>query len=472
MSRRANHIMVITVTPSKDAQTALTSIGYTVRFYLAKRGRFAPQNVMPKHAPSRSISARQANPSGELVLTDLSAAVPTRRKKAEDLDTKLELRIALALEAGSHKDLAAASRLNFETMLEALATSTKMAIASDVDCFVDWCLSENRTAFPAEAETMVRYIAARAEAGAKPGTIRRRVASISAAHRMLEIEPEGPQALMVRKKLSAVTKAKGGKQRQAYGLRLGAEEMDGEARRASLQGLLAACDQTLTGLRDGALLSAGYDAGLRVSELTAMKVENLTFCADRTGRFSIERSKTDQTGEGALVWLSAETMRRIGRWLEEADIRSGVVFRRVHVRRRKPKPEVAPEAAHAVAGRIRNHQDRFESSASRRAVATYTPGTEPLTRQGVNEIYRRVAKRAWAEGHINVPKDDISGFLKALSSHSLRVGLTQDLIASGQEGVAIAQALRWKSTARVLHYGKELEPDSGAAQAYLKDVRK
>lgn len=64
------------------------------------------------------------------------------------------------------------------------------------------------------------------------------------------------------------------------------------------------------------------------------------------------------------------------------------------------------------------------------------------TRHGVNGIYKRVVEQAWAAGAIEVPQHDIVGYLKKISSHLLRVGLTQDLIANGQDGVAISQAVR------------------------------
>lgn len=67
----------------------------------------------------------------------------------------------------------------------------------------------------------------------------------------------------------------------------------------------------------------------------------------------------------------------------------------------------------------------------------YTPGTEALTRHGVYGIYKRVIENAWAAGVFDVPSHDIAAFLAKISTHSLRVGLTQDLIADGQdEGIA------------------------------------
>ena len=51
---------------------------------------------------------------------------------------------------------------------------------------------------------------------------------------------------------------------------------------------------------------------------------------------------------------------------------------------------------------------------------------------------------------------------KRISTHSLVVGLTQDLIADGLDGVAIAQALRLTAPSTALRGGARLKTRSGA----------
>ena len=63
--------------------------------------------------------------------------------------------------------------------------------------------------------------------------------------------------------------------------------------------------------------------------------------------------------------------------------------------------------------------------------------------------------------------DDNVGYLKLISSHSLRVGLTQDLIALGADGVAILNAMRWDSASTVLRYGRKLQAYSSATARFL-----
>ena len=51
----------------------------------------------------------------------------------------------------------------------------------------------------------------------------------------------------------------------------------------------------------------------------------------------------------------------------------------------------------------------------------------------------------------------------SLTAHSTRVGLTQDLFASGQDLAGIMQALRWKSPAQPARYAQALAVESNAA---------
>lgn len=91
----------------------------------------------------------------------------------------------------------------------------------------------------------------------------------------------------------------------------------------TLSVLLEACGRDVVGLRDAALLSLGYDAGLRVSELAAVELNRIEPQEEGSGLLELTRSKTDQEGKGAFVWLSPDTMRRVTLWREAASIRGG-----------------------------------------------------------------------------------------------------------------------------------------------------
>jgi integrase len=64
-----------------------------------------------------------------------------------------------------------------------------------------------------------------------------------------------------------------------------------------VRAMLDACDSSMLGIRDRALLALGFAGAFRRSELVALLVEDLTEVPDGF-RVLIRRSKTDQTGEG------------------------------------------------------------------------------------------------------------------------------------------------------------------------------
>ena len=62
------------------------------------------------------------------------------------------------------------------------------------------------------------------------------------------------------------------------------------------------------GRLDIALASVLSDAGLRISEVASLKWRDVLDAEDGAGLVYIERSKTDQTGEGAYVVVTPDTL--------------------------------------------------------------------------------------------------------------------------------------------------------------------
>ncbi len=392
-----------------------------------------------------------SSPSAEIIVVRTEdAALPTR-SRGSDAETP-DMRLLRTIGGIVPANLPPISQLGLETTLAAMADATKAAIAADLDCWRDWCGEEGRAPLPADPEDMVRYVNALDAKGKKPATLARRIASIGSVHRMMGLagETTPTDASMVRAALKAVRRRRGALQRQAAPLRLGKALDTHVTKGFTLAALLDACGGDLQGLRDAALLSLGYDAGLRVSELTVVEGLHIDPQEDGSATLFIPFSKTDQDGEGAWAWLSAETMRRVHAWQEASGIKEGPLFRRVGVDRRRAR-QAEPETALAR--------------------TTYSVGTAPLTRQGVNGIYRRMALAAYDKGLVRLPAGKLHDAIQALSTHSLRVGLTQDLFAAGEDGAGIAQALRWSSPATALRYGRKLAVRSNVAARVLSRVR-
>ena len=168
---------------------------------------------------------------------------------------------------------------------------------------------------------------------------------------------------------------------------------------------------SVRGLRDAAILSVASDAMLRVSEAAALDVADVAGEADGTGRITVRQSKTDQKGEGAVLFLGEPTMRRVQAWLAAAGSpTSGPLFRQVR------------RGGSVTTGRL---SDRA--------------------------IRRVIAERARAAG--------IEG---RVSGHSLRVGSAQSLAAAGASLVEMQTAGRWGSPAMPARYTRSESAARGA----------
>ena len=437
---------------------------------LPEQGKLEPSDptlsAVPQSAPddtsdSGVSAARSQATSTTLLVVRTDAALPKRRsRRAGDEVATPDARLLAVLGRAAPADLPPVSALGVETALEAMADASKLAIAADLTCWLDWCAGEHRSPCPAHPEDLVRYLRTLEADGRKPATLSRRIASLATVHRLLGLGDDGlpTSAAMVRNALRGNRRRHGAAQRQAAPLRFGAGL--GQTGGFTLLALLAACTSDVQGLRDAALLSLGYDAGLRVSELTAATVGDLRPQPDGTGLLHLPRSKTDQEGIGAWAWLSADTMRRVAAWRAEAAIADGVLFRRVGVDRRRQRSK---EIARA------RWSDEDPGSAA--LLVTYTIGNAPLTRQGVTSIYRRIALAAVRAGLVEMPTGNLETAVAALSTHSLRVGLTQDLFAAGEDGAGIALTLRWSSPSTALRYGRKLQVQSGVAARVLSRIR-
>jgi integrase len=341
------------------------------------------------------------------------------------------------------------------------------ALKSDLEAFDLWCRRHNRVALPATPETVADYLDARAGQGSKPASLGRYKASIAKIHLLLDLK-DPTRASLVKLRLQAIRRRLGTAQKQARPLRFKGPvrnvERD-EPRGLNVRALLESCAKDLPGLRDRALLSAGYDTGLRASELVAIKVEHIIEAIDPDARLlSIPRSKGDQEGEGATAYLSPRTVRAISAWLEAAGIEKGAVFRRVNVRRYKAKAAVRGRSIDSISGREAWDLRKTLSKAAVPARVEYDVGEGALHSASIGPIYRSMIQRAFDVGALaDLTTDDLVRLLKGISAHSTRVGLNQDLFTSGEDLAGIMDALRWKSPRMPLAYNRNLAAEQGAA---------
>lgn len=285
----------------------------------------------------------------------------------------------------------------------ALAPETERALRKAATAFTAWASTEGLVTLPATPETVAAYIDALAAESRKPATIRQAVWAVATLHRAAGLS-DPARAEPVRLALKRMARSLGTRQRQAAPLG------DSEVAR-----ILAAAGTDLTSIRDVALMLTMRDLLARRSEVVALDLDDLARAPDGAGTALIRRSKTDQAGVGEVRWLSPQTCTHLRRWLKAADIDDGPVFRPV-----------------SKAGVV---------------------GPRALGAGEVPRILKRLAERAGLDP-------------TAISGHSARVGMAQDLVAGGADLAAVMQAGRWKSPSMPARYAERLLARRGAVANY------
>ena len=178
--------------------------------------------------------------------------------------------------------------------------------------FLNWAAGKGIRALPADPRHVAAYLAERMEEhGHKPSTLRAAAAAIAFIHR--SAGQDDPYASPeVKRTLRSATRKAGRGQKQAQALTdeaLAAIRSTACSPRPGRGGRpegreTARCRGNL----DIALISLMRDAMLRVSEAAVLTWSDIVSEADGTGRLLIRRSKTDAEGEGAVGFLSAQTM--------------------------------------------------------------------------------------------------------------------------------------------------------------------
>ena len=160
---------------------------------------------------------------------------------------------------------------------------------------------------------------------------------------------------------------------------------------------VAESTETLSGVRDVAMMRLMSDCLLRVGEVVAVNIDDL-----KKGVLTVHQSKTDQEGAGETLYVGKPTLQAIERYREQGGIEGGALFRRV---------------------RFHQHIGKGRLSA----------------------VGARLAIKARAEAA------GVTGFI---SGHSLRVGSAMSLAQAGASVVEMQVAGRWKSPQMPAHYAR------------------
>jgi integrase len=278
--------------------------------------------------------------------------------------------------------------------------ATLRAWRFDWAAFLAFCRPRDLVPLPAAPETVTAYIQFCGEAGRKPATVRRYLATIATAHRAAKLmNPNDDEDVKLALKSLHNQSPKRQKQAKALGWH-------------DIKRFLITAGDGIRADRERALLAVAYDTMARRSELVAIDVEHVSFMEDGSGRVIIRRSKTDQVGEGSLAYLSQDTVGYLQAWLKAAKITHGAVFRRLIGRERIG--------------------DRLQVDA-------------------IAQTFKRVAE------FVGMTAQEA----KEVSGHSIRVGAMQDMLALNIDLASVMQAGRWKTTVMPMRYGEEVQAGRG-----------
>lgn len=279
----------------------------------------------------------------------------------------------------------------------AYAPNTIRAYKADMSEFIRYCTENSTCALPAAPVDISKFLLTTMSNGIKSATIRRKIASISAVHRLSNFEDptKHPEVkLCVRK----INRQLGNRFDQAY-----------PVTRNVLVKLLSVCGDDLRGLRNKALLLLAYDSMRRRAELVSLRVEDIQMSDEGKCSILLRKSKTDQTSSGHWIHLSHETTIALKVWLQAAKINDGFMLRGIHVGNR-----ICPE----------------------------------LGASQVSRIFKSLARDAELNEEV----------VKGISGHSMRVGAAQDLLTRGASLPQIMVKGGWSKTDTVMRYIEKVRP--------------
>ena len=273
----------------------------------------------------------------------------------------------------------------------AYAPNTLRAYKADMLEFIANCAKNSVCALPAKPETVAEFLMQTVTKGIKSSTIRRKVSSISAIHRLSSLDdPTKHSEVKITQR--KIYRQLGSRFNQAYPIT-----------KTLLTRLLATCGDDLHGLRDRALLLVAYDSMRRRSELIALRIEDIEWLADEGASILLRKSKTDQHGCGKWVHLTADTAAALQALICAARIDVGLIFRGIR-----------------PSGML----------------------TQSLCESRISRIYKNLARKAGLSESI----------VEAISGHSMRVGGAQDLLHHGASLPQIMFKGGWAKTDTVMRY--------------------
>ena len=204
------------------------------------------------------------------------------------------------------------------------ASNTLKAYKSDFKDFGAFCSRHSLSSLPTEPKIVSLYLTHLSK-NSKISTLRRRLVSISMAHKLKGYHLDTKHPIIV-ENLMGIRRVKGSIQKGKKPILIN-----------HLKTIINVIDQQKIGdikkFRDKSIILIGFGGGFRRTELISIDYEDLEFVTEGL-KITIRKSKTDQFGEGmikGLPYFTNETycpIVNLKKWLKTSKIKSGPVFRR------------------------------------------------------------------------------------------------------------------------------------------------
>ena len=307
-------------------------------------------------------------------------------------------------------------------MVAAVRASRADSTRRVYDCYTrqwaDWCAARGISAQAAGPVEVSAWLQAMHAAGASPATVRTARAALSHHHRTLAMllaaaggsgaaitsAPDPAAAELVAATVAGISRTRTRPRGQAAAL--GAQ--------AIATCSLISAETPPTSPAETPLCSrcsAGACCAVRRPPRSAGT--NLTIEDNGSGRLTVQRSKTDQTGKGAVLYLPRQTVRLLSAWRDTAQARG------------------LPAEPHSPMWGRPLHPSTVAGSSPARADHAGHPG---------------------------------------MTAHSLRVGMAQDLATAGAGLVELQTAGRWASPRMPAHYTRNHAAGRGAVARYARQT--
>ncbi len=202
------------------------------------------------------------------------------------------------------------------------STNTLRAYQADFKDFSTFCVKNGFNSIPTEPKILSLYLTHLSNTS-KFSTLKRRIASISAIHKMKGhyLDTKHP---IIMENLHGIRRSKGSHQKAKKPLLINDLKI--------VIKVINELDQKeIKKIRDKAIILIGFAGGFRRSELVNLEFEDVEFVNEGIKIF-IKRSKTDQSGEGdikAIPYFDNQDycpVLKLKEWMEFSKITSGKIF--------------------------------------------------------------------------------------------------------------------------------------------------